>query len=170
MQYTPKSAKHFISSDMDSKSKIYSISDECFKDLFNTSNSFNEILKKLNMSHGRTSQKLIKQRCDELKLDTSKFSKNGGGKITRMSNEEIFVKNSTYKSSSHLSARIRRERLIKYQCAICGNAGMWENKPLTLQIDHINGDPSDNRINNLRFLCPNCHTQTETYGSKCRAK
>lgn len=44
------------------------------------------------------------------------------------------------------------------------------SKPLTLELDHINGNHKDNRLNNLRFLCPNCHTQTATYGSKSRAK
>ena len=47
---------------------------------------------------------------------------------------------------------------------------IWNDKKLSLQLDHINGDNSDNRLENLRFLCPNCHTQTETYCSKCRAK
>lgn len=53
---------------------------------------------------------------------------------------------------------------------MCENIGVWNGKKLSLQLDHINGDHSDNRLENLRFLCPNCHTQTETYCSKCRAK
>lgn len=56
----------------------------------------------------------------------------------------------------------------RYQCEICLQQSMWQNKPLTLQIDHINGDNRDHTIENLRFLCPNCHTQTPTYGSKKR--
>ena len=47
---------------------------------------------------------------------------------------------------------------------------MWLGQPLSLQLDHINGIHNDNRLENLRILCPNCHTQTETYGSKRGAK
>lgn len=68
----------------------------------------------------------------------------------------------------HTSIRrkVIRDKTIKYACAICGNTGSWLNKPLVLQLDHINGNASDNRLKNLRFLCPNCHTQTPTFGNK----
>ena len=51
-------------------------------------------------------------------------------------------------------------------CAECGQTSIYNNKPLTLQVDHIDGDSDNNNLNNVRLLCPNCHTQTETYGSK----
>jgi endogenous inhibitor of DNA gyrase (YacG/DUF329 family) len=51
-------------------------------------------------------------------------------------------------------------------CEECGQDGTWNNKPLVLQLDHIDGDSDNNYPKNLRLLCPNCHTQTENFGSK----
>ena len=51
------------------------------------------------------------------------------------------------------------------QCAECGQESVWNNKPLVLQLDHIDGNSDNNEISNLRLLCPNCHTQTETFGN-----
>jgi formate-dependent nitrite reductase cytochrome c552 subunit len=58
---------------------------------------------------------------------------------------------------------------IPNRCAICGMAPIWQNRELVLQVDHIDGNYLDCRIENLRFLCPNCHTQTETYGRAKRS-
>ena len=55
-------------------------------------------------------------------------------------------------------------------CANCGNIGEWNGQSLTLQIDHINGINNDNRKENLRWLCPNCHSQTSTYTGKNKTK
>ena len=52
------------------------------------------------------------------------------------------------------------------ECSECGQASTWNNKPLVLQLDHIDGDSDNNYPKNLRLLCPNCHTQTENFGSK----
>lgn len=51
-------------------------------------------------------------------------------------------------------------------CQLCGQTATHNNKPLTLQLDHIDGDSDNNYPKNLRLLCPNCHTQTENFGSK----
>ena len=51
-------------------------------------------------------------------------------------------------------------------CSECRQPSIWNNKPLTLQLDHIDGNSDNNHLSNLRLLCPNCHTQTENFGSK----
>jgi Zn finger protein HypA/HybF involved in hydrogenase expression len=76
--------------------------------------------------------------------------------------EEALVKNSTF-TRSHLKTKILKYNLLPYKCAICGLGPEWNGNILTLQVDHINGDNKDHRIENLRFLCPNCHSQTENY-------
>lgn len=57
-------------------------------------------------------------------------------------------------------------KLKPYTCELCGNTGIHNNLPLKLQVDHIDGNNSNNDITNLRFLCPNCHSQTDTYVGK----
>ena len=81
--------------------------------------------------------------------------------------EEILVKDSKYTNMTCLKQRALRAKLIDYKCAICG-INEWLGKKIILQLDHINGDNRDNRIENLRLLCPNCHSQTETYCGKNR--
>lgn len=62
----------------------------------------------------------------------------------------------------HLKSRLQVEGLMGFCCAVCGLT-RWRGQPLSLHLDHINGDTNDNRLKNLRLLCPNCHSQTDTY-------
>jgi hypothetical protein len=79
--------------------------------------------------------------------------------------EEVLVQNSTM-DIKHIKKKIIREGVLgDYACSECG-AVEWMGKPLSLHLDHINGDRFDNRKENLRFLCPNCHSQTSTYCGK----
>lgn len=78
--------------------------------------------------------------------------------------EEIFVANSPARRSV-VKNRIVKNNLLEYECSSCGISS-WHGYTITLHLDHINGIGNDNRLDNLRFLCYNCHTQTKTYGNK----
>jgi 5-methylcytosine-specific restriction endonuclease McrA len=85
--------------------------------------------------------------------------------VQKLSNDQVFIENSYY-ARHHIKRRIIEQKLIPYVCDDCGNKGKHNNKPLSLQLDHINGNGNDHRLENLRFLCPNCHSQTDTYAGK----
>ncbi|WP_243740749.1 HNH endonuclease signature motif containing protein [Streptomyces sp. 8K308] len=57
---------------------------------------------------------------------------------------------------------------MPYQCVVCGTGDRWRGRPLALEIDHINGEPWDDRLSNLRYLCPSCHGQTPTHARPAR--
>lgn len=104
-------------------------------------------------------------------LSTDHFKRVGNGFSPKYSLEEILVENSSYLNLTRLKKRLLDAELLEYKCQICGNTGIWQGEELMLQLDHINGCHTDNRLKNLRFLCPNCHSQTETFSTRLsRAK
>lgn len=68
-------------------------------------------------------------------------------------------------SRSHLKRRLLREGVKQNRCEHCG-ISEWQGRPLNMQLHHVNGDGTDNRLENIRFLCGNCHSQTDTYGGR----
>ena len=83
---------------------------------------------------------------------------------TRLSMSDILTKNSGY-SRSRLKERLIENGLKEYKCECCGLT-KWLDKPISLQLHHINGINNDNRLENLQLLCPNCHSQTENFFTK----
>lgn len=147
-------------------SKVYSLTDEDFTSLVANCFTYTEILIKLGLvPKGGTSSKKLKQRIKELSLSVTHFFQ-PGQLSPRQRLSDILVENSTYTSIRRLKLRLVKEGLMVYQCTACGNDGKWLDKAITLQLDHINGVNDDHRLENLRFLCPNCHSQTDTYAGK----
>ena len=148
-------------------SKVYQVSDEQFREIIANSFSYSDCLRALGLgTRGGSSTDVLKRRIQELGCSTEHFNRGaGGGSYQKYTMEEILTKDSNYVAISRLKKRLVNEGYLQYKCACCGITE-WQGKPITLQLDHINGDNRDHRIENLRFLCPNCHSQTETYAGK----
>lgn len=152
------------------ENKIYKLSDEQFVELLKKSSTISEVLFKLGYTVKGNSwgYSQVKRRMDDLNLGYSIFKgKSAVIKTTKLNNvkKEDILKENCRHQRIVLRRYVIKNNLIPYKCAICG-CTEWQGKTLSLELDHINGINNDNRLENLRFLCPNCHSQTSTYGSR----
>lgn len=151
------------------ENKIYKLSDEQFVELLKKSSTISEVLFKLGYTTKGNSwgYSQIKRRMTDLNLDYSIFK--GKSYLANKKSDKISEQDILRENCKHQRTVLRRyvikNNLIPYKCAICG-CTEWQGKTLSLELDHINGINNDNRLENLRFLCPNCHSQTSTYGSR----
>lgn len=152
------------------ENKIYKLSDEQFVELLKKSSTISEVLFKLGYTVKGNSwgYSQVKRRMDDLNLDYSIFKGKSAvtktNKLNNVKKEDILKENCKHQRTV-LRRYVIKNNLIPYKCAICG-CTEWQGKTLSLELDHINGVNNDNRLENLRFLCPNCHSQTSTYGSR----
>jgi len=132
--------------------------------------SFHDVLIRLGKNQSAAAYRTLKKYVNEFGIDISHFrtpSENARRSFRNdilliHSENEIFAPNSKF-SRSTIRAIILRKNLLPYACQICENKGVWLDKKITLILDHKNGVPNDHRLENLRFLCPNCNATLPTH-------
>ncbi|MFK0104813.1 HNH endonuclease [Streptomyces sp. NPDC091217] len=141
--------------------------------LVQTSTSYADVMRGLSLDINDTNHRRVRRAVSRHHLDTSHFKRRSWGRSDRPTPppaaERVLVvlpKQAGRTNRTRLHQALK-ELGVPYACVECGNPGEWRGHPITLQIDHVNGNWRDNRRENLRYLCPNCHTLTETW---CRQK
>ena len=137
------------------------------------STSWSGVMRCLGLAIAGNSVRAIKASASALGLDVSHFKGHGWSKgmmnmpspPQAISLNEILVEQSSYTSSKDLKRRLFKSGIKEKCCEHCLNTE-WMGKEIPLQLDHINGIRSDNRIEKLRVLCPNCHALTPTWGGR----
>lgn len=143
--------------------------DEQFSQAVANNTSFTSSMQALGLHPSHSYRSHIKR----LGLSTShwkrgSFSDTTNRRFQEIPIEDILIKDSTFTNNTRLRYRVLKSKLLNYVCSECGLEPLWQDKALTLELHHINGHSKDNRIHNLTFLCPNCHSQTDNYKNKKR--
>lgn len=143
---------------------IDKFSKEELKEIVETSQSYYEISIRLGYSKSTNAKKQIEDKCKEFGISLDKID--SSSKVARkVTLDMIFTENSTV-SQNTLKRWYKKGEYIEYKCSICGLEPYWNGAELTLILDHINGNNRDNRLENLRWVCPNCDHQLPTFCSK----
>lgn len=151
------------------RSPIWKLPSSEFEKLVADSTSGKEVLSFFGLRMVGDNWTTARRRCKEQGISTAHFNgkerRAGVRKRNRVPTEEIFIEKSPH-SRKLARARILKEGLLNYKCAICGLFPEWKEKPLALILDHENGIYDDHRLSNLRFVCPNCNSQLSTFAGR----
>lgn len=129
--------------------------------------SVSGVMRKMGVHISGSSHELISRRLTEVGIVFGPEPSRRHSRV-RLTADQILVRRPS--GSGRIRPPALRRALIEIgvpeKCLFCGQPPEWCGKPLRLQVDHADGDAANNERTNLRFLCPNCHSQTETYGNK----
>lgn len=143
---------------------------EHFTNIVKNSINLTDVAKNIGLSAHCGNRQTIKKYIEIYKLDVGHFKH--GGKINRKQYKlkyelsEILIENSLYGDTHKLKNRLYKEGLKERKCEKCGQNELWNGEKMSLILDHINGVHTDNRIENLRIVCPNCNATLPTHGGK----
>lgn len=152
--------------------KLHKYSLDQLKLAINDSTSLRQVLIKLNVAAYGGNYETLKKAIIHFKINTSHFHGQAwskGKKLSAKYSISDYLENKIPIQSYKLKNRLLDNKLLTPVCSNCNNE-TWLGKPIPLELDHINGVNKDNRFENLRLLCPNCHALTPTYRSKNRSK
>ena len=136
----------------------------------NGATSLRQVLIRLDVAPYGGNYGVLRRALTRHNIDTSQFVGRAWSRGRRLSPRKplaAYLDNTAPIQSYKLKRRLLKEGLLERRCAGCGHTE-WQAVPIPLELDHINGDNQDNRLENLRLLCPNCHALTPTYRSKRR--
>ena len=142
------------------------------KEAIKLSTSLRQALIKLNVAPYGGNYDVLKKAINFYQLETSHFTGqawNKGKRLPPKYSLDEYLNNKSPIQSYKLKNRLIESGVLKPVCSNCHNIS-WLGKPIPLELDHVDGNKKDNRLNNLRLLCPNCHALTPTYRSKNRSK
>lgn len=147
--------------------EIYQMS--YLENIVKESTNIGMVLEKLHLRKAGGNYRVINKYIKEYGLDISHFT-NGEFKIglkpkNKLALEDVLVEHSTY-GRTNLKKRLYDEGLLKRECCLCGQDENWKGMKISLILDHINGVYNDNRIKNLRIVCPNCNAGLDTFAGK----
>jgi hypothetical protein len=146
----------------------YTYSEQELREAVKTSTSIRQVLEKLNIVPAGGNYQTTNRRIEKLNINTKHFTGqawNKGKVIGPKRDIKEYLSNEFPILSHKLKKRLITEGLKHHKCECCG-ISEWNGKPAPIELDHINGNHHDNRLENLRILCPNCHAQTDTYRGK----
>lgn len=151
------------------RSIIWSVSKAEFIKVIEQSETISQCLEYFELVNKGSNYTTFLRRCKVEEIDCSKFKRTKGRRefLKAVPLEEVLVENSTY-SRYNLKRRLMKSGLIENKCSNCSLPPVWAGKSLTMVLDHINGKNDDNRLENLRLLCPNCNSQTPTFAGRNR--